>query len=66
MLSRVKIVDANELKEQQAYDAELGIIRAWLEHPETVPDSNELMNLLIRMLAIMHWLLFSIMANILT
>ena len=36
------IVDANELIEHQKHDVELGVIRARLEHPDAVPDRNEL------------------------
>ena len=36
------IVDAEHLKEEQVADIELSVIRGWLEHPETVPESKNL------------------------
>jgi len=35
------ITDLSQLREAQASDKELSLIRAWLEQPETVPDSNK-------------------------
>jgi len=35
------ITDLSQLREAQASDPELSLIRAWLEQPETVPGSNK-------------------------
>lgn len=39
---QAEIANAGELIEQQKQDAELDITRAWLEHPDMVPDKNAL------------------------
>lgn len=36
------VVAADKLKEQQAVDPELQVVRGWLGDPATVPNSNEL------------------------
>ena len=37
---QAEIANAGELIEQQKQDVETGIVRAWLEHPDMVPDKN--------------------------